>query len=169
MIFSHKEHRSTKTWGSFDDFFVPKPGTGTLLTIFRKDCLASQVLTQWHVLGQTRCSFQKNCFKFFWLPSSFSWEVFFLLYIFYFFYDLHDCNWDQLQGDFAWLWWGLMWSKFPDICLRVKENPGKNLTQETNLTGTEPGPAEWEATMLSLNCSCGWDVESICYDGYCDV
>ena len=33
---------------------------------------------------------------------------------------------------------GLMWPKFPDICLTVEENSRKNLNQELTRPGIEP-------------------------------
>ena len=51
-------------------------------------------------------------------------------------------------------YWMIMMAKcglnFLTFVLQLRENTGKNLNQETDPTGFEPGPSGWEVTTLSL-------------------
>ena len=62
-----------------------------------------------------------------------------------------------VMNDFLWIWWPMIsgdgWGlSFTDICHTVEETPWKiPQTWKLTLPGFEPGPARWEATMLTLN------------------
>ena len=77
----------------------------------------------------------------------------------------HPRSLAPVMNDFWWFWWPIISGdgcglRFPDICLTVEENPGKNFNQENwPDRGSNQAP-RWEATVLPLDHSDGL---FICY------